>query len=149
MKQLVPILAAIGGIGILVVGIVLLRVFLPGLAAKNLARSEDGLKRIAAEASKGLPKMIDAETRLNRVEASGHVLIYQYDMPNYSTSQMDLKVFHDALLPSVRSKSCTLKDARQMFIDNGVTLRYHYVDKAQAEMDTIDITLADCKAAGL
>lgn len=149
MKQLVPVLAAIGGIAIAVLGYVFLHVVLPTFAAKNLAKSEDGLKRIAAEASKNLPKMVDSETRLDRVTASGHMLVYEYDMPNYSASQMDLRVFHDALLPSVRSKSCTLEEARKMFLDNGVTLRYHYVDKARAEMDTIDITLADCKSVGL
>ena len=149
MKNIGPALAALGAIGVFALVMIGWKLVLPLFSAKALARTPQGLAKVAAQANKDLPKMVDNETRLVRIDSTGLTLVYHYEMPNVSASGLDLPVFHETLLPQVRSKTCAQQEVRSMFLDNGDTLRYEYVDRDGVRLTSFDLTQEDCTKLGM
>lgn len=87
---------------------------------------------VAAEtANKKLPMMVDADTRLDKVEVgdgTNNVLIYDYTIPNMTKNQIDAPALQKNLLPRLIDNYRT-NNVMQRLREENVELDYHYVDK--------------------
>jgi hypothetical protein len=81
--------------------------------------------------NKKLPMMVDADTRIDKVEVgdgTNNVLIYDYTLPRITKNQIDASVLKKILLPNLIQNYKT-NSLMQRMRDLGVELDYHYVDK--------------------
>ncbi len=85
----------------------------------------------AETTNKQLPMMVDADTRLDKVEVgagTNNALIYDYTLPKLAKNQIDASVLQKKLLPYLIANYRT-NNTMQSLRDRGVALDYHYVDK--------------------
>jgi len=111
---------------------------------KSPPRSEQRLRRIAAEVNRSVPVMIDKETELTAVEGHEGMLIYNYRLVPYSVRQLDHQKFAAGVKQKVAQGACNAPETRDDFLKQGVTLRYSYFDKNKQHIATVDVTPADC-----
>jgi hypothetical protein len=93
--------------------------------------TRDYLIAAAETANKQLPTMVDADTRLDKVEVgdgTNNVLIYDYTLPKLAKNQIDASVLQKNILPYLIANYRT-NNTMQSLRDRGVALDYHYVDK--------------------
>lgn len=104
--------------------------------AKSLAKA-------AEEASKTLPKQLDAQTRLDRVStAEGRVFRYHYTLVEQGTDGFDADAFQNQhrarLVDNVRTQA-----AFKGFRDARVTVVFDYSAKDGTALTAIEVTPAD------
>ena len=107
-------------------------------------RSEESLRRLAAEINRSVPVMIDKETELLPAESAPAMLIYNYRLVSYSVARLDAEKFATGAKQRVAQGACNQPQTRDDLLKNGVTLRYSYFDKDKQHIATIDVTPADC-----
>ncbi len=73
-------------------------------------------------ANKDLPRMVDDQTELVKLDDLEGVLVYYFRLPNIAPGQLTAAYLIEKLLPVVVNQSCTTSDTRENFLDNGVTL---------------------------
>jgi hypothetical protein len=87
---------------------------------------------LEAEATnKKLPMMVDADTRIDKVEVgdgTNNIMIYDYTLPRLTKNQIDASVLQKNLRPQLIANYRT-NNLMQRMRDQGVELDYHYVDK--------------------
>ncbi len=89
--------------------------------------------------------MIDKETRLDNISASGSELIYNYKLVNLSLESIDknINVFDDErksfIINSLRANEQAVK-----LLKNGAIFRYNYLDKEGQLIATIGFNRNDC-----
>lgn len=85
----------------------------------------------AETTNKRLPMMVDADTRLDKVEVgdgTNNVLIYDYTLPRLAKNQIDVAVLQKNLLPQLIENYRT-NTVMQRLREQDVELDYRYVDK--------------------
>ena len=107
-------------------------------------RSEESLRKLAAEINRSVPVMIDKETELLPAVGAQAMLIYNYRLVSYSVAQLDAEKFATGAKQRVAQGACNKPQTRDDLLKNGVTLRYSYFDKDKQHIATIDVTPADC-----
>ena len=118
---------------------------LPGFFQKEEdPRSQEYLSKIALEINRSVPVMIDQETELMPVTGAPGMLIYNYRLVNYSSSQVDRKKIAAGAKQRVTQGAYGHPETRDEFLKKGVTLRYSYFDKDKQPIATVDVTPADC-----
>ncbi|HEX9271133.1 MAG TPA: hypothetical protein VGA01_02845 [Candidatus Binatia bacterium] len=107
-------------------------------------RSQEFLGKIAAEINRSGPVMIDQETELMPAVGEPGMLIYNYRLVSYSTTQLDHNKFAAGAKERLKQGACNRPETRDNFLKKGVTLRYSYFDKDKQHIATVDVTPADC-----
>jgi hypothetical protein len=101
------------------------------------------LNNASAEINQTLPKMIDAETRLESTYAVGDHFYYQNTMLNYYVDNMDLDVFKQEMTFNTENFVCN-NPALKFFLDNRVVMVYKYSDDDGRFIGDITVDTADC-----
>jgi hypothetical protein len=87
---------------------------------------EKWLDETAGDMNRTLPKLIDPETRLDRVTAGpGKRLTYSYTLVNRESAKIDVEAFNAGMQPVLRTSVCG-RPGMQALVKNGVTLVYSY-----------------------
>jgi hypothetical protein len=114
-----------------------------GVAKKDV-RSAAFLGEVASGLNKQLPRAVDAETQLASVAGLEGVLVYNYRLVNVLAANVDPNALLGNVRPGVTKSVCTTPDTRDKFLNEGITLRYSYVDKAGVQIASFDVSKADC-----
>ena len=100
------------------------------------------LKRVAEEANSGLPMMINANTRLNRVIAGpGNRIAYQYTLMGVGAGELGAEAIAERST-MITSEVCS-RSGRQM-LEHGVIMEYRYFASDGRSVARFDVSLADC-----
>lgn len=129
--------------------------FLSVVAASGLAwtykmKSEsryslEELNAIALEASKALPVMVDATTRLERVVAHDGVLEKQYTLVSARLVDVDAVSFNRQMSASLISQSCANEQSRTLY-KAGVSEWFTYSDVGGNVIATFKVGRDSCSA---
>ena len=109
-------------------------------------RSAAFLAKMAAEVNKDLPKMVDAETELTRVEGLDGVFVYNFKLVNAASSEIDVQRLVVDLKPQVTKGACGAPGTRDRLVKDRVALRYSYSDKGGNPVASFDINPDDCSS---
>lgn len=122
------------------------RAVVPPSASTERPTSVAFLTRVAEQMSRQIrvPKMLDSETQLVRVEALEGMLVYQNRFVNYSRDQMDPPALEAAQRRTLQASICSTPETRDNLLKRGIMMRYAYRDRFDALVMTIDIRPADC-----
>ncbi|MFH0261398.1 DUF2569 domain-containing protein [Vibrio barjaei] len=101
------------------------------------------LIEIANKVNKTLPQMLDSETKLDSVSASGHELQYRYILVNYNSVDLDADLLTSNMRPNLVSSACST-EAILNFLNEDVLIKYSYFDKLGVHVTSIDIKKSDC-----
>ena len=93
--------------------------------------------------NKGLPKMVDEETRWDNVKIQDGDIYYNYTLINYLASDLDIATFTGIMEPQIKNEDCNDKEVRPL-IDAGRKLIFSYVDKTNKEIAQIIIDKSKC-----
>lgn len=144
----------LGVLGAIVAAVALLIAIAVGRQAGRSAidqyesgRRSAALTKALAAANQGLPKMIDPETRIDRVSAApNRVFIYDYTLVNYPLpGQNPFDIFDslDTYKALAIKQACAIASVKKMLSD-GYTITYRYADKNGRELFDVQITRAQC-----
>ena len=106
--------------------------------------SIDDLQKIAMEANKNLPTMIDQYTRLDEVAASDHLLEKRYTLVTLTESDALHDQLKNQLFPSLITESCKNKQSINLY-NNGVAEAFTYSDMNKKHLATFRIDKDSCK----
>jgi hypothetical protein len=106
--------------------------------------TKEALDKIARASNKELPRMIDEQTELVKLEGLEGVLVYHYRLPEVHLGQISGETFVRRLGPVVSANTCGNSESRERFLENGVTLRHVYSDSQSVKIGEFDVTLSDC-----
>jgi hypothetical protein len=106
--------------------------------------TDAGLMRVADAANRNLPKMIDAETRLDHVSGAGKTIVYSFTLVNYTSQTLSDVDLQSDLYNNVLNSVCT-NTSPKTFIDAGVTVTSIYFGKDRKLIGTISIHPSQCK----
>ena len=125
--------------------------FLAGATALQLAiywnteiSSKRALEEVARVTNEDLPRMVDEQTELVRLDGLEGVLVYRYRLTKLSPGQISEEDLVERLRPVVASNVCADTETRERFLENGVVLRYVYNDSANGKIGQFDVVAADC-----
>jgi len=133
----------IGGIGVALFVIVsaVNAIFGNKSASKSI---ETQMVEAAEKANLTLPRTVDDDTRLDKVEAGpGKIFTYLYTLPNKVAADVDSQQLHAGLLALAKTRLCTNPSTRKM-IQNAVTLQLVYRDKNGVEVTRVSLSQSDC-----
>lgn len=102
----------------------------------------DALKTTAEETNKGLPAMIDDETRIDSLSAGENFLQYNYSMVKHTGKDLDIERIKSDLRPKILEQIRKNK-AMQIFRENGVRLIYAYKDRNGTPLFSLEFTKDD------
>jgi hypothetical protein len=106
-------------------------------------RGKDFLAKMAEKLSKNLPRMMDQETRFDKVVAGpGEKLTYSYTLVNLTSGDMSRDSLA-TMLATLKKRSCVPKAAEEMRA-RGLTLEYKLVGKDQKPIASLVLTPANC-----
>jgi hypothetical protein len=122
-------------------------ILLAGLAAckstNDVSSWESQLAFSASELNKGLPMMVDSETRLDSTIALQNTFTYKYTMINYALSDLDVGKFTEVMTKQTTNVVCTTPDMAN-FIKNKTIVNYIYFDKDSKHLSKVLIDTANC-----
>jgi hypothetical protein len=95
--------------------------------------------------NKGLPKMTDSETRLERVAAQKSKMIYDLTLVHFTNWSMPFMKLKSLLYKDLKTQVCSDEES-QMILKKGVSISYRYSDKDARPIGTFDF---DAKTCGL
>jgi len=102
------------------------------------------LTKMAVELNKNNPKMLDADTRLDKVTSSNERFIYSYTLMNATSG----KVNFDTLAPKLKSefakRLCATKGWNTL-LEDGARVEYFYSGSDGKPIGRVMITSSDCK----
>jgi hypothetical protein len=116
------------------------------LASRLLANRLDELSGLASALNErlGVPAMIDAETRLERVDAHGDAeLTYVLTLVNQSSSSGELSELVSHLEAMLDATSCQ-NEGWLKFLESGVSIRMRYMSSDGQEVLSKVVRPADC-----
>ncbi len=111
------------------------------LPDKQTIQSEKYLKGLAKETNKQLPKMLDDDTRLDKLTGKSKNLTYYYTLVKIKKGEYTEKEIKDAMTPTIKKSACT---NGKLFTSNGVSLTSIYRSKGGKFMAKINILPKDC-----
>jgi hypothetical protein len=114
------------------------------ISAKGNIASKESLKDIARKTNVDLPKMVDEQTELSKLDALEGVLVYYYRLPKVQPGQITEKYFQEQICPIVTKNACTNEELRKKFLNKGVVLRYIYIDSQGGEIAQFDVIGKNC-----
>jgi len=98
-------------------------------AGRSTSATKDFLTRAAIEVNKKLPMPVDAETRLDMVEAGpGNIFTYDYSLPNKSKAEVDIQTLRQSLRLQIIENYKTSGQMKS-FRDRNIEVHYKYKDK--------------------
>lgn len=100
------------------------------------------LRTTAEETNKGLPVMIDDETRIDSLSSGDGFLQYNYSMVKHTGKDLDLERIKSDLRPKILEQIRKNK-GMQIFRENGVKLIYSYRDKNREALFSLEFTKDD------
>lgn len=112
-------------------------------ANKDIA-SKEALEEIAKNTNSDLPRMVDEQTELLKLDGLEGVLVYHFRLPKVQPGQITEEHFLERLRPVVTNNACANAELRESFLDNGVSLRYIYADSQDGEIAQFDVTADNC-----
>lgn len=102
------------------------------------------LEKIAYDANKHLPTMVDEATRLEKVVAQEKVLEKQYTLVNSGINQIDVLKFEQNISKILKEQSCVNEQSITLY-NNNVTEWFTYFDKNGALIATIKVNNSSCQ----
>ena len=142
MKQKTALLAIL--VALLVSAVIRARGGLFGTSED--VRSAAFLGKVAAEANKGLPKMIDPETEMTSTAGLDGVFVYNYRLVNMVGTEVDGQQLVATLKPQVAKAACSAAATRDKFLRQNIALRYSYADKSGVTVASFDVNPGDCSS---
>ena len=145
LKILAWFLVAIGIIAVFVIS----KSVGKAVATNNINESREealvkGLNEAAIKVNKECPKMLDKETRLDRVEVgTGMMGIYHHTLVNYNKQEIDKERLDNILKPKLIENVCNNQEM-QPSLRYGVTYVYAYKSKDNMEIVRYEISKKDC-----
>jgi hypothetical protein len=106
------------------------------------ARSAAFLAAAAKDANASLPKQIDSETMLVNLASAESTLIYNYRLVNSTVDEIE----GQALLTfrqDITKAACANPETRQL-LEQGVSLRYAYMNNADKPIGSVDVYRFSC-----
>ncbi|AFW94610.1 hypothetical protein FJR06_07085 [Dolichospermum sp. UHCC 0352] len=110
---------------------------------QNKLSKQQALWKAANEINKFTPVQIDQETMLNNVGVEGDKLVYNYQLINYSSFQLDGSKFAYALLPNVQNSLCSTPETK-LALQKGVSFAFCYFGNDSRFITKFIIDPADC-----
>lgn len=107
------------------------------------AGSPEHLRHAAEKINARLPKKMDSDTRLTRVYAREREFIYEMELINYSSRDLDSSQFLAQATPFVRSQACGNRGMKG-FWKHGITATYQYLGNDRVAIGTVSVTPGDC-----
>lgn len=115
----------------------------------GVATIEAQLKERAVFGNKGLPMMLDSETRLDTISTHEKTFTYSYTLVNAEAEDVTARVeeFKEILKPQMLNILCSVQDKdTKLFRSYPVTVIYAYYDKNAEPVTNIEfVPSQDCK----
>lgn len=114
-------------------------------AAKPVAKASlsELLVSAAAEVNRDAPKLLDSETRLDKVVAVGDTLRYHFTLVNYAAGELDPQILRRNIEKDLIGSVCTTREVKPL-MDTGATLDYLYFGKNGRKMTQVSLSRARC-----
>ena len=109
---------------------------------------EEELQGVAETSSKDLPKMVNDETRLEKVSASGKAMHYVFTLTKYSSTQLDKEKTHSILETGLINSQCARPDMVE-YLKKGVSNHFTYFGNDGEIIFEIIISKESCKKSTL
>ncbi len=104
---------------------------------------DQALMATTSQINKGLPMMVDKETRLdNTVVLPNKTIVYRYTLVNMNAADIKKGDLTTALRPQVLNSYKT-DESMKSFRENGVTMQYQYSDKNGAVITSFSVNPKD------
>ena len=101
------------------------------------------LMATASQINKGLPMMVDKETRLdNTMALPNKTIVYRYTLVNMNAADVKKDELLAAVRPQILNNYKTDPDMKS-FRENGVTMQYQYSDKNGTMITGFDVSPKD------
>ncbi len=114
------------------------------MPSKNDHQLVSKIGNIVSTENSALPKMVDSQTRLDRVSAGpGAQLTYFYTLPNYASIDVNRSWITIDVKPKVTKNVCADQELRKLLIA-GATLMYVYKGKDGVYINQFQVTQHDC-----
>ncbi|WP_413174154.1 hypothetical protein [Anabaena azotica] len=110
---------------------------------QNKLSKQQALWKAASEINKFTPIQLDQETILNNVGVEGDRLVYNYELINYSSFQLDGTKFAYALSPDVQNSLCSTPETK-LAMQKGVSFAFCYFGNDSRFITKFIINPADC-----
>jgi cell division protein FtsB len=101
------------------------------------------IKRDISMLNKNLPKMIDKDTRLDKVILIDKDISFNYTMVNLLAADLDIPKLESIMAPNIKLEQCQ-NDGLKPILDEGRKLIYVYVDKEANAITKIIVSKEDC-----
>ncbi|MCW5314195.1 hypothetical protein GTQ43_10380 [Nostoc sp. KVJ3] len=110
---------------------------------QNKVSKQQALWEAASEMNKFTPIQIDQGTILNNVSVEGNGLVYNYELINYSSFQVDPKQLVYNISPVVQNSLCSTPDTK-LALQKDVSFSYCYFGNDKRFIVKFIIEPADC-----
>ncbi|QLE50373.1 hypothetical protein FD724_21235 [Nostoc sp. C057] len=110
---------------------------------QNKVSKQQALWETASEMNKSTPIQIDQETMLNNVSVEGNGLVFNYELINYLSFQVDPKQLFHNISPVVQNSLCSTPDTK-LALRKGVSFSYCYFGNDNRFIMKFIIEPADC-----
>lgn len=110
---------------------------------QNKVSKQQALWKAANEINKFTPLQIDQETILNTVGVEGDTLVYNYQLINYSSFQLDGQKFAYAMFTEVQNSLCSTPETK-LALEQGVSFASYYFGNDSRFITKFIIHPADC-----
>ncbi len=90
-----------------------------------------------------LPQMLDAETRMDKVEVGHKEVVYYYTLVNYTFEQLKFPDLEKNLRPNITAAYC-VGEPMKAFRSSDIAMLYLYYDKNHELMGTIKTNNSHC-----
>jgi len=94
--------------------------------------------------NRGLPVMVDNETRLDSVLVQQKDLYFNYTLVNWIKTEIDLDRLNSTMRERIKTNACETSDTRSL-LEEGRSLFYVYKDKESTPVTEFMVILNDCK----
>lgn len=109
----------------------------------NLDDIDKKLNEVSNEANKGLPQLVDADTRIDSTQAINKHFITSATLVNYKSEEIDPNKLEKIVLESLTDKVCT-RDNYKLFRKHNIITQYDYYGKNGKKILTVKINPKDC-----
>ena len=112
--------------------------------------TQGALAKIADDANRDLPRLIDSETEALSISAlPGKRVLYRYRLVNVLGDRHGLELVNmndviDEIRTTTRSEACGNPGFREKLLKRGVTMRFEYGDKYDQNVGAFELKAADC-----
>ena len=123
--------------------VLVLGVFTGTALAASLITDRELRRDYSDRVNRGLPKMVDAATRLERTSSGPRQLTYFYTLVGQAVADINVEEFEKKVAAQMASSLCSGGKMRNV-LENKITVTYVYKDQAGQEIASIAITREAC-----